>query len=252
MPNKSLGQHFLRDKKILSKIANFAQINEEDTVVEIGPGEGTLTEILLEKASRVIAIEKDENLAQKLQGKFEEKIKNNKLMVVVGDILTYKLQAKSYKLVGNIPYYITGAILQKFLESANQPESLTFVIQKEVAERILSRDGKESILSLSIKAYGKPVYGGIVKAGSFYPRPKVDSAIIAIRDVSKQKFTSYDVREKNFFFLIKKGFSHKRKLLIKNLGLEKQVFEKLKILENIRAEDLEVDKWFLLAREPML
>lgn len=186
--NKRLGQNFLRDEKILQKIVDFAQIEKGDVVLEVGPGEGTLTKLLLEKAGKVIAVEKDEKLAEILQTKFAEEIKDQRLKIITGDILNYELRVKNYALVGNIPYYITGEIFRKFLESDNQPKSLTFVVQKEVAQRIMAHDNKESILSLSVKAYGKPEYGGLIKAGSFNPRPKVDSAIIAVRNISKKRF----------------------------------------------------------------
>src|SRR3989344_5823526 len=258
---KSLGQNFLRDEKILRKIADFAQIEKGDTVVEVGPGEGTLTKFILEKAGKVIAIEKDESLAEKLKERFKE-VKKERLEIIVGDILAYNLKTKNHHLVGNIPYYITGEIFRKFLESENQPKSLTFVVQKEVADRIMTRDGKESILSISIKAYGKPEYGGVIKAGSFVPRPKVDSAIIAVRNISKGRFKQISppapltlrgepkktTEELLFFEIVRKGFAHKRKLLIRNLNISKDIFEKLEIPEKARAEDLKVEDWFALAK----
>ncbi len=262
--NKRLGQNFLRDEKILQKIVDFAQIEKGDVVLEVGPGEGTLTKLLLEKAGKVIAVEKDEKLAEILQTKFAEEIKDQRLKIITGDILNYELRVKNYALVGNIPYYITGEIFRKFLESDNQPKSLTFVVQKEVAQRIMAHDNKESILSLSVKAYGKPEYGGLIKAGSFNPRPKVDSAIIAVRNISKKRFkdvsppTPLKLRgerkiersEKNFFLLIKKGFSHKRKLLAKNLEISPEVLSQIGIDPKARAEDLKLDDWFRLVRHP--
>lgn len=264
---RSLGQNFLKDKGILKKIADFAQIEKGDTVVEVGPGEGTLTGLLLERAKKVIAVEKDEKLAELLIHKFEFEISNGKLEIINDDILNYELRIKNYALVGNIPYYITGALFKKTLESENPPKSITFVIQKEVAERIMGshfakapRDksrGKESILSISIKAYGTPEYGGIIKAGSFNPKPKVDSAILAVRNISKNNFKN--VQEQAFFEILKAGFAHKRKLLIKNLGdlprlnldtlKMKKVFEKCGISEKARAEDLKVEDWFAIASE---
>ena len=273
---KSLGQNFLKDKGILKKIADFAQIEKGDTVVEVGPGEGTLTELLLERAKKVIAVEKDERMAEFLQQKFEQEIAENKLQIITGDVLklraeslelrgkekdlkasSSKLQAPSYILVGNIPYYITGALFKKALESENPPKSITFVVQKEVAERIVARDGKESILSISIKAYGTPEYGGVIKAGSFNPKPKVDSAILGVRNISKKRFEK--IQEQGFFEILKAGFAHKRKLLIKNLGsvpsvssdtlMLKKVFDKCGISEKARAEDLKVEDWFAIASE---
>lgn len=264
---KSLGQNFLKDKGILKKIADFAQIKNTDTVVEVGPGEGTLTELLLERAKKVVAIEKDERMVEFLKEKFKTEIENLKLEIIAGDILEVskgvfwdrgisKTPFDTYKLVGNIPYYITGALFKKALEAVNPPQSLTFVIQKEVAQRIIARDGKESILSISIKAYGEPQYGGIIKAGSFNPKPKVDSAIIAVRDISKKRFEN--ISEQQFFEILKAGFAHKRKLLIRNLAevsrlnldtlKVKKSFEKCGITEKARAEDLKVETWICLTK----
>ncbi|MFH0804540.1 MAG: 16S rRNA (adenine(1518)-N(6)/adenine(1519)-N(6))-dimethyltransferase RsmA [Candidatus Zambryskibacteria bacterium] len=266
---RSLGQNFLRDEKILKKIADFAQIKNTDTVVEVGPGEGTLTELLLERAAKVIAIEKDEGLAEKLKERFKDG-KKEKLEIINKDVLripdeffliffeekSAKREKNSsgswncgYKLVGNIPYYITGALFKKFLQSENQPKSITFVVQKEVAERIMAKDGKESLLSISIKVYGKPEYGGIIKAGSFNPKPKVDSAIIAIRNINKERFKDGKITEERFFEILKKGFAHKRKLLIKNLGAKKEIFDKCEIPEKARAENLKIEDWICLTKE---
>jgi 16S rRNA (adenine1518-N6/adenine1519-N6)-dimethyltransferase len=245
-PKKSLGQNFLRDPKILKKIADFARIEPSDTVVEIGPGEGGLTKILLEKCDKLIVVEKDENLAEQLKQNFCEQITEDRLQVIVGDILDYNLTTVNYKLVGNIPYYITGAIFEKFLSAENPPKSMTFVVQKEVAERIVARDKKESILSISVKLYGTPEYGGTIKAGSFFPAPKVDSAIISVRNCTREKLQNGKMEEKKFFEILKKGFAHKRKLLIKNLGVSEEVFEKAGIPLKIRAEDLKVEDWITL------
>lgn len=262
---KSLGQNFLKDKKILNKILDFARIEKEDTVLEIGPGEGSLTELLLERVHKVISIEKDENLAEQLSEKLKQEILDSKLEIVCADVLEYSPKITNYKLVGNIPYYITGAIFRKFLETENQPKSITFVVQKEVAERIVAKNGKESVLSISIKAYGEPVFGGVIKAGSFYPKPKVDSAIISVIDIGRERFenitppTPLTLRgekektqtlpfEQKFFEILKKGFAHKRKFLIKNLGLQKEIFQKCSLSEKSRAEDLSVDDWVCLAK----
>lgn len=254
---KSLGQNFLRDPKILKKIANFAQIEKEDTVVEIGPGEGGLTEILLQQAKRVVAVEKDERMVTLLRDKFEKEIKEGKLEIIEGDALEIQnfYESSDYILIGNIPYYITGALFKKALESECPPKSLTFVVQKEVAERIMARDKKESILSISVKAYGEAKHGGVIKAGSFYPAPKVDSAIISIQNINKKKFQSASTEEDQFFKVLKHGFAHKRKLLIKNLEeiftdkeKLKEIFIKCKLSEKIRAEDLKTDDWFKIVK----
>lgn len=289
-PKKSLGQNFLRDPKILKKIVDFAQIEKEDTVVEVGPGEGGLTQELLKQAKKVIAIEKDEELARKLEDKFRDQILNSRLKILVGDILELRaesleleginqknknseLLAPSYKLVGNIPYYITGTLFKKFLETEQQPKSITFVVQKEVAERIVARNSKESILSISVKVYGEPKFGGVIKAGSFFPKPKVDSAILSIRNIkpitppSLRSASPYikgreDWRafETKFFEILKAGFAHKRKLLLRNLlgasiqmvplGISeiKEVFGVCGLDEKVRAEDLKVEDWLCLTK----
>lgn len=269
---KSLGQNFLRDLKILKKIADFAEVKIGDTVVEVGPGEGGLTEILLQQAEKVIAIEKDSRMVEFLKEKFKLETKEGKLEIIEGDALEIenllkiaKLEtrqnesfglAENYTLVGNIPYYITGALFKKAFESEYPPKSLTFVVQKEVAERIMARDQKESILSISVKAYGEPKHGGIIKAGSFYPAPKVDSAILSIRGISKERFESAELEENKFFEILKAGFAHKRKLLLKNLEEVftdkeklKEIFMKCKLSEKVRAEDLKTEDWFCIAKE---
>lgn len=269
---KKWGQNFLRDPKILKKIADFAQIDPEDTVIEVGPGEGTLTKFLLERANRVIVVEKDKELSNLLKSRFEKEIVGGKLQVINDDILNYESRIKNYVLVGNIPYYITGALFKKALEAVNQPKSITFVVQKEVADRIMgshfaplsgaSRDKsrwKESVLSISIKVYGTLKYGGVIKAGSFYPAPKVDSAIIAVRNVNNKRFKEEKIEEEKFFKILKAGFAHKRKLLIRNLNMVSKsdfdtlklrtVFEKCGISEKARAENLSVDDWIRLTKK---
>lgn len=227
-PKKSLGQNFLRDPKILAKIANFANVDEKSIIFEIGPGEGTLTNELLKKGNGVVAIEKDERMVELLQIKFKKQIGGGKLQIINVDVLNFNLdqlfasisktskpKPLSFSIVGNIPYYITGALFKKIFELKNLPKSITFVVQKEVAERIMVRDEKESILSIALKSYGTTKYGGVIKAGSFFPKPKVDSAIIRIENISRDNFKN--IPEDKFFEVLKYGFAHKRKLLIKNL-----------------------------------
>jgi 16S rRNA (adenine1518-N6/adenine1519-N6)-dimethyltransferase len=256
---KSMGQNFLKSKPALNMMCEAGEVGNKDIVLEIGPGKGALTEKLLEKAGRVIAIEKDRDLFEFLQEKFTDEIKNNKLILIEEDILdfnltTYYLLPATYKIIANIPYNITGAILKKFLSGDNQPERMVLLVQKEVAERIVARDGKESILSLSIKAYGTPKYIMKVSKRFFSPSPKVDSAIIAITNISKDNFASR-AEENRFFELVRAGFAHKRKVLRKNLeGVTKnshkinEIFEKLGINGKARAEDITFEKWLEITR----
>ncbi|MDP3958255.1 MAG: 16S rRNA (adenine(1518)-N(6)/adenine(1519)-N(6))-dimethyltransferase RsmA [bacterium] len=254
---KSLGQHFLASKGALDKIIDAADITPDDIVLEIGPGRGTLTEELLKWAGKVVAVEKDEQLILYLREKFKEEIKVGKFVLMHGDILTLgienlKLKTENYKLIANIPYYITGAILEKFLAAAHQPARMVLLVQKEVAERI-AREKKGSLLSTSVKAYGVPRYGATVKRGSFVPPPKVDSAILIIENISKNNFADKKEEEK-FFSILKAGFAHKRKLLSGNLaalyGKERvaETFKSCDIDGKARAEELSVDTWKCLAR----
>jgi len=247
---KHLGQNFLKSTKALSDIVSSARVSSKDTVLEIGPGRGVLTEKLLEKASRVIAIEKDKDLIYFLEDKFQKEIKDKKLILKEADILSFDLKSlpKKYKLVANIPYYITGAIFEKFLDSENKPEMIVLVVQKEVAERIVAKDGKESILSISVKVFGKPKYVSKIPARYFSPKPKVDSAIILVDDI-KNPFKN-DKEKALFFQLVKAGFGQKRKILLKNLvglGYKKEdlekVFDLLLISHQIRAEKISVFDW---------
>lgn len=244
---KSLGQHFLKSEKALNTIVETAHIVVDETVLEIGPGTGVLTERLLAAGARVIAVEKDDQLSLMLKEKFGEKIE-----LIHADILEIEPPEGEYKLVANIPYNITGAILEKFLSAERQPSHMVLLVQKEVAERIVARDNKESILSISVKAYGIPRYVERVLAGSFVPAPTVDSAIISIEGISKAFFSNF--REKAFFTLLQAGFQSKRKKLSSNLAKiypkERvlEAFQALNLDENTRAEDVAVEIWQEIAR----
>lgn len=249
---KSLGQHFLHSQSALATIAAAAHIKADECVVEIGPGEGALTEHLLAANAHVVAIEKDHRLIPLLKEKFAGK----RLTLYEADALAIDPRARgissAYKVVGNIPYYITGALIKKFLTAELQPSLLVFLVQKEVAERI-ARNKKESILSLSVKAYGEPKYIKTVPRGAFIPPPKVDSAILLIETISRNNFQNSE-HEKRFFDLLHAGFSSKRKFLIRNLEkfIGKQVSEacaRAGIAPRARAEDVTLTQWLVLAKE---
>ncbi len=254
---KSLGQHFLTSPHYLAMIADAAEISQGETVLEIGPGEGALTRELLARGAVVIAIEKDHRLIPLLQETFAKEIEEKKLFLTEGDILAFDIAtleiAKSqYKLVANIPYYITGAILEKFLSARHQPSSAVVLVQKEVAERI-AREKKESMLSLSVKVYGEPKYIKTVPAGAFSPPPEVDSAILAIQNISRKNFANAE-QEKKFFEIVRAGFAHKRKLLVRNLEAvlgenSKKTLERAGIPATARAEDVELKSWVSMSRE---
>ncbi len=254
---KSLGQNFLKSKSALKTIVSTGEITPKDTIVEIGPGKGALTEYILQSGATLIAIEKDDELFAYLSEKYADYISNKKLTLIHNDVLNlddsfYKLSTKNYKLIANIPYNITGQIIRKFLTATYKPTSMVLLVQKEVSDRIVARDGKESLLSLSVKLYGTPKYIKKVPARDFSPAPKVDSAILLIKDIKKPNLTP--TQETLFFDILHTGFAHKRKMLIGNLSetypRERIIsaFQSLSINENTRAENLTLKDWIALTR----
>ncbi len=279
---KSLGQNFLKSQVALRALCDAGFIKDTDTVVEIGPGKGALTAHLLNKAKQVIAIEMDHDLIEHLQEKFQTEINEGKLILIEGDCLDFdplliqggvalsrggnpelittspfgysssiRRRENSYKLIANIPYNITGLILKKFLEEEdNKPENMVLVVQKEVAERIVCRDNKESILSLSVKLFSQPKYIMKISKKFFSPAPAVDSAIIAMYDIKSVEKNFTDL----FFKIIKKSFAHKRKVLKKNLEsvLQKEqiesLFRELKLPLQVRAEDIPYEQWLNIVK----
>lgn len=245
---KSLGQNFLISKRIVEKIVSSADLKTNDTVLEIGPGKGVLTSVLLETGAHVIAVEKDDLLVPLLEKKFQTQIRSGQLSLIRGDVLELdvkKVTGGQYKLVANIPYYITGEILRRFLSGDNKPCTIVLMVQDEVARRI--KDKKESILSLSVKVYGDVSVVCKVSRGNFYPIPNVDSAVIKIENI-KNPFTDKSEEEK-FFKIVKTGFAHKRKFLISNLGnlFEKNkletIFDDLGINKKSRPEEINLTVW---------
>lgn len=251
-PNKSLGQHWLRDRDVLAHIADCAQLTPEDTVLEIGPGLGTLTSELLRRSKSVLAVEFDAELARKLPGQFPGK----DLTVVQSDILSFDLSSlpAGYKVVANVPYYITSKIVQLLLTADNKPSVAVLLVQKEVAERLAARPGDMSILAISAQLFADVSLGEIVKAAKFTPPPKVDSQVVVLQTRSTPFLT--DVSEKDFFRVVKAGFSAKRKMLRSSLSggldISKQQVETLlataSIPSNVRAESLSLTQWQTLAR----
>ncbi len=245
VPKKSLGQHWLQSPVMLEAIVKAAGNIKDKTVLEIGPGQGTLTEKLLAVGATVIAIEKDDRLIEVLETTFAAAIAAGKLRLIHQDILTTDLTAlnltpQSYTVVANIPYYITGHLLRRLLEEGPQPTKMVLVTQKEVAERI-ARSKKESLLSISVKAYGQPRYIKTIGRSYFKPQPKVDSAIILIENISRTFFT--DCNQSAFFALLKKGFGQKRKMLRGTLGYPPAVFTQSDLSPTARAEELSVLDW---------
>lgn len=250
-PKKSLGQHWLHDRLVLGHIADLAAISKEDTVLEIGPGLGTLTSELLRRAKKVIAVEFDQELAQKLPGQFPGK----DLTVINQDVLLFDLSTlpKNYKVVANVPYYITSKIVQYLMTAENKPSVCALLVQKEVAQRLAAKPGAMSILAISAQAYAEVELGDIVPAELFTPAPKVDSQVVVLKTRAESLLGG--ISEKVFFRAVKAGFSMPRKKLRSSLsaglGLPKaQVEELLKredINPDLRAEDLTVSQWRKLA-----
>ncbi len=269
---KSLGQNFLKNTHIINNIVLAGEISKDDIVVEIGPGAGALTAKILDtitdtKAKKLIAIEKDHRAIELLQEKYKEYIEKGIFVLIEGDFLEMDLaqitEHEKFILIGNIPYYITGAILRKSLESAHKPKRAVFLVQREVAERIVCRNTTESILSQSIRIFGDAELLMHVSKGNFVPAPKVDSAVIRINSISDKKLTDAHITSESFFDVLHAGFAHKRKKMFSNIYeyLEKivlnrnkeemkqtlqQIFAICGLSENSRAEELTNNQWILL------
>jgi 16S rRNA (adenine1518-N6/adenine1519-N6)-dimethyltransferase len=255
-PIKRLGQNFLIDKNVLKKILEAAELLKRDIVLEVGPGIGNLTVELAKGAKKVIAVEKDKRMVEILKERLkEEKIEN--VEIVNEDILkflpSFELKG-SYKVVANIPYYLTSRLIRNLLEMKRKPKLIVLMVQKEVAQRICAKPPKMNLLAVSVQFYAKPEIISFVSKNCFWPRPKVDSAIIKIEPLTNvgKKIIDADL----FFRIVKAGFSQPRKQLINNLskGLKKDkkiVREWLlncHILPAKRAEALSIEDWKKLTR----
>lgn len=211
-PKKGLGQNFLADPSSLNKILNSAEIGPDDTVLEIGPGLGSLTTLLAENAKRVIAVELDRNLVAALKDILSP---HPNVELIQGDILEVNLNEliskPGYIVAANIPYYITSALLRQLLEAKYAPQRVVLTVQKEVAQRICAPTGKLSLLALSVQVYGHPSITHQIPAGAFYPPPKVDSAVVRIEIYPEPRIPRAQLD--TFFALTKAGFSQKRKTL---------------------------------------
>jgi 16S rRNA (adenine1518-N6/adenine1519-N6)-dimethyltransferase len=255
---KHLGQHFLKSERALHDIIKAGQVTAADTVLEIGPGTGALTNFLVGLAAKTIAIEKDRDLIPVLEETFAKYIADGSFELIEADVLkfdpmTLKEKVTSYKLIANIPYYITGAIIEKFLDTEFQPTVMVVLIQKEVAERILARDKKESILSIAVKAYGTPKIIAKVPPGAFVPPPSVDSAILSIEGITRDFFADCD--EALFFKILKGVFGQKRKQIggmlsevIDNKEKALSALEKTGIDTKTRPEDMNLQQWKALTQ----
>ena len=253
MAKKSLGQNFIYDEQILARIVDALELQPDEGVLEIGPGLGSLTRHLARQARRVVSVEIDERLIPLLVAelRLEEHVQ-----VVKADILQIdpgRYFADRYKAVGNVPYYITGAILRHLLSAAIRPEMTVLTVQKEVAERIVAQPGDMSLLSVTVQFHAQVEKLFVIKAGAFWPKPKVDSAVVRLIDRPSAIVPSDE--QAAFFNLVKLGFSQKRKQLQKNLralGLPKarleDAFARAGIEGRRRAQTLSLDEWQALHR----
>ena len=251
---KSLGQHFLNSDYVPKKMCDAGNIVASDVVLEIGPGTGVLTREILSRGAKVVAVEADARAIASIQETFALEVASGQLTIFHHDARTldmaiFGLLDQQFKIVANIPYYISGLLFRQCLESDIQPTDLVFLVQKEVAERI-AREEKESILSMSVKIFGDPTYICTVKRGHFTPPPAVDSAIIAIHNINKTRLQS--ISAEHFFNALHAAFGQKRKQIAGNL---RSLYNKeavlaqlssMNITPTVRAEDLSIEQFLTL------
>lgn len=276
-PNFTYGQNFLIDDNVLHQIVECAQVSKTDCVVEVGPGIGNLTRQLCERAGYVVSVEKDPKfnlLLSDLKKQYSENFS-----YVIADVLNWdvsqaltdrtvpvrlralvsqnfssQLPVVPYKVVANIPYYITGKILEKFLTGPCKPSSITVLVQKEVAERVVAQVGELNVLAISVQIFGVPKIFKEVSKHSFFPVPQVDSAILHIELYNTKKFNI--TNEKKFFKILKACFAGKRKqihnTLVNNLRLDKNliltILSELKINPMARPQELSIEEWLELTK----
>lgn len=250
-PKKQLGQHFLKNPEIVSKIVQAAEIDENDTIIEVGPGTGILTDELIKNAKIVFAIEKDYDLITKLQ-KLYKNTKN--LKIVHQDILWFDLSTfDQYKVVANIPYQITSPLIRKFIEAENKPVLMVLMVQKEVAERITAKPGssERGLLTLIVEFYADAKILFEVSKKEFYPVPQVDSAVIELKPKVHLRGGRNEVKPDKFFKIVKAGFAAKRRQVHNSLAATLRmptneilaILKQAKITPTLRAEDLTLTQW---------
>jgi len=274
-PNKLKGQNFCVSETVLKRMVEVAEVSSADTILEVGAGFGFLTTELLAKAEKVVAVELEKSLFSILKNLAAV---NQNLTVIEGDILRIsnfefrisndgfkiqnsklnqnsKLEIKNYKIVANLPYSITSVFLKKFLTSGEQPQSMTLLVQKEVAERICAKPGQMSLLAVSVQLYGTPRIVEIIGPENFWPSPRVASAILKISDIHPYLFNQ-EAPEKVFWQVLRSGFAGKRKQLHHNLQSSlhltkeqaEKIFTQAKIDKRVRAQELSVENWLKLAK----
>lgn len=255
-PKKSLGQHWLHDTNVLTQIVEIAEVEKGDNVLEVGPGLGTLTEFLLGYGAHVMAVEYDRELYENLSREAEDLYSDDakRLEIVNQDILQFDLTTMppGYKVVANIPYYLTSNLIRVLSETSNPPQSVTLLIQKEVAVRLCAKPGDMSLLSVTAQMYFEASLGPVVPGKLFTPPPKVDSQVVHLKRREKPLFDDMD--SKLLFRVVKAGFSNRRKTLLNSLsgGLHltkdqtKELLNKANIDPGKRPQELELQQWINL------
>jgi 16S rRNA (adenine1518-N6/adenine1519-N6)-dimethyltransferase len=266
-PEKYLGQVFLKNKRIIQKMVEALEVKEKDLILEIGAGKGILTESLLLKEAKVIAVEKDPQLVNFLKNRFDN---NSKLQIIQGDIRDllnsnfqfliskqipnskFQIPNSDYKVIGNIPYYLTSYLFRLLIDLKKKPKLVVLMVQKEVGQRIMGKPPKMNLLAVLVQTFFKPELILNVSKNNFWPKPKVDSVVIKLTPLTPP----FKTKKEKFLKLIKAGFSQPRKLLINNLKNKLKIsknklegiFKKLNISLNSRAQDLSLNQWFSLLK----
>jgi 16S rRNA (adenine1518-N6/adenine1519-N6)-dimethyltransferase len=250
LPSKRLGQNFLRDKSAVKKVVSASKVSLSDVILEIGPGTGVLTLELAKRAKKVVAVEKDE----RMQAVLKDALKGFANVEILGQDARKmpEMASRPYKVVANLPFYLTSLIIRKFLESKNQPKQMTLIIQKEVAQRICARVPDMNLLAVSVQFYAEPEIVSFISKKAFWPQPEVDAAVIKIVPRGRR----FPVSPDKFFSVVKAGFSQPRKQLLNNLskrlGMEKEKVKawlgKNGVQPSQRAETLTVGDWVSLAK----
>lgn len=247
-----LGQYFLRSRSVLRATAEALDVSREILAVEIGPGKGALTEHILGRYDRVVAVERDSALVAVLEERFSDAVSEGRLTLVSGDVRDGAWLSvvgdSPYVVIANIPYYLTGSLIRDLLTDSHPPTAMSLVLQKEVAERItLRHSSKESLLSLSVQLFGTAAYVRTVPRSAFSPQPQVDSAIITIVDIQSPPLCVQDA----FFDIVKVAFQEKRKTVLKKFRHAPYVYEALLshgVSHTARAEDAPFVVWFSVAQ----
>ncbi|NQT49409.1 ribosomal RNA small subunit methyltransferase A [Candidatus Kuenenbacteria bacterium] len=255
-PKKSLGQNFLVDRNVIGKIIKAADLKKTDNVLEVGPGRGAITYELVERVKKVLAVEKDRALAEQLgeneKCKMQNHNQNIKLKIIEADILKIDFEeikkefnGEPYKIVANLPYNITSHFLRRFLEADYRPTEMILMVQREVAKRMIERAPNMNMLAVAVQFFCKPKILFRVSNNCFKPKPRVESAVIRLADIDKNK---HNVGQDKFFSVVKQGFGSKRKQLKNNLPGIENILDELGFKPTVRAQELGVEDWVKLVQ----